>query len=269
LIPGQTWQQSKTPITLDDAEVSITLAVVSGGMFEEGDGLPTLGAEPERLALVENPDLLQMAKLGRAALPLDMLTYREENELPSVFLLKEDRCQTRLAVFNWTEGTRTHAFTLADLSLPAGDSYTVSDVLHADRPVNFAAGQLALNDQSAHSVRLIKIIDTPVPAAAPVVTAQVPSSAEVGSIFKLTAQAKNTEVPALAYYWDFDDGTEAEGAEVTHAYTHGGHYSVRLTVQGVDGIAAQSRYPLTATGVMNSVFNLPNNRRYAEKDDSQ
>ncbi len=267
LIPGQTWHQSMTPITLDDAEVSIALSAVSGGMFEEGDDLPTLGTEPERLALVKNPDLLQMARLGRAALPLDLMTYREEDKLPSNFLLKEDRRQTMLAVFNWTEEPRAHAFTLADLSLPAGDSYTVSDVLQADRPVNFEAGQLALEDQPAHSVRLIKIADTSVPAATPTVTAQVPSLAEVGTILKLTAQAKNSEVPALAYHWDFGDGTEAEGAEVTHAYTHADHYSVRLTVQGVDGIAAQASYPLTVTGILDSAFKLSNNRRYVEKYD--
>jgi len=266
VIPGQTWHQAKTPITLDDAEVSITLSAVSGGMFEEGDDLPTLGAEPERLALVKNPDLLQMAKLGHAALPLDLLTYREEDELPSVFLLKEDRRETMLAVFNWTEGPRAHAFALADLSLPAGDSYTVSDVLRSDRSVSFEAGELALKDQPAQSVRLIKIIDTSVPAAAPTVTAQVPSSAEVGTILKLTAQAENGGVPALGYHWDFGDGTEADGAEVTHAYTHADHYAVRLTVKGVDGIAAEASYPLTATGTLNSVPNLPNNRRYAEED---
>jgi chitodextrinase len=256
-----------TPITLDDAEVSIALSAVSGGMFEEGDDLPTLGTEPERLALVKNPDLLQMAKLGHAALPLDLMTYREEDKLPSVFLLKEDRRQTMLAVFNWTQEPRAHAFTLADLSLPAGDSYTVSDVLQADRPVNFEAGQLALEDQPAHSVRLIKIVDTSVPAAAPAVTAQVPSLAEVGTILQLTAHAKNSEVPALAYHWDFGDGTEAGGAEVTHAYTQADHYSVRLIVQGVDGIAAQASYPLTVTGILDSAFKLSNNRRYVEKYD--
>jgi alpha-galactosidase len=269
LIPGQTWHQSRTPITLEDAEVSITLSAVSGGMFEEGDDLPTLGAEPERLALVKNSDLLLMAKLGHAALPLDLMTYRDEDELPSVFLLKEDRRQALLAVFNWTEEPRTHEFAPADLGLAAADSYTVSDVFHVDRTVDFAAGEWALKNQPAHSVRLIKIIDPSVPAAAPTVVAQVPSSTGVGTIFKLGAQAKNSEVPALTYHWDFGDGTEAEGAEVTHAYTHADHYTVRLTVQGVDGIAAQASYPLTATGVLNSGFNLPNNRRYTEKDDSK
>jgi hypothetical protein len=92
-------------------------------MFELADDMPLLGTEPERLALVKNPDLLQMAKLGRASLPLDMMTYKAEDTIPSVYLLKEDRRQAMLTVFNWTEGARSHTFTLADLRLPEGDSY--------------------------------------------------------------------------------------------------------------------------------------------------
>ena len=76
----------QAPVTLNEAQVSIALAAVSGGMFEIGDDLPTLGSDPERLALVRNPDLLAMAKLGRAALPLDLLTYADKDEQPSVFL---------------------------------------------------------------------------------------------------------------------------------------------------------------------------------------
>jgi hypothetical protein len=269
LIPGQTWHQSRTPITLDDAEVSIALAAVSGGMFEEGDDLPMLGSEPERLALVTNPDLLQMAKLGRAALPLDLLTYPDVDEMPSVFLLKEDPRQTMLAVFNWTKGPRTHTFAAADLGLPAGDSYTVSDVFHADRFVSFEGGQLALKDQPAHSVRLFKIIDTSVPTAAPAVIAVVPAKAEVGAELKFSAESRAEGVPGISYQWDFGDGTEANGAVATHAYTYADNFTVRLKVQGVDGIAAISNYPLTVTGVLPGRFDLPRNRRYIQEHDAK
>lgn len=265
LIPGQIWHQSRTPITLDEAEVSITLSAVSGGMFEEGDDLPTLGSEPERLALVKNPDLLQMAKLGRAALPLDLLTYAAEDEAPSIFLLKEDRRHTMLAVFNWTAQPRAHTFTLADLGLSPADSYTVSDVYRPDQSLSFEAGQLALGSQPPHSVRLVRIIDTSVPPAAPTVTVQAPRSAEVGSILRFRALAKDAEVPALAYHWDFGDGTQGDGAQVEHAYTLAGEYQVHLTVPGVDGVDAKASFPFTATGILNSAFNLPINRRYVDK----
>ena len=100
----------QAPLALNEAQVSITLAAISGGMYEIGDDLPTLGSDPERLALVTNPDLLAMARLGRAALPLDLLTYAEKDEQPSVFLLHQDQRQSMLAVFNWTEHPASHSF---------------------------------------------------------------------------------------------------------------------------------------------------------------
>src|SRR5258708_11362865 len=78
------------PLTLGEAQASIVLAAMAGGPFEIGDDLPTLGLDPERLALLTNANLLQMIKLGRAAQPLDLMTYAPEDEQPSVFLLRED-----------------------------------------------------------------------------------------------------------------------------------------------------------------------------------
>ena len=84
-IPDRVWHGNKQPLTLDEAEASIAVSAVSGGMFEIGDDLPVLGASPERLALVRNEDLLNMARLGRAAVPLDLMTYRPEDGQASLF----------------------------------------------------------------------------------------------------------------------------------------------------------------------------------------
>src|SRR5215471_5860676 len=65
-IPEQTWHGGKKPLTLDEARVSIALAAIAGGMYEIGDDLPTLDADPDRVALVKNEELLNMARLGRA-----------------------------------------------------------------------------------------------------------------------------------------------------------------------------------------------------------
>ena len=168
----------QAPLTLNEAQVSIALAAVSGGMFEIGDDLPMLGSDPERLALVKNPDLLAMAKLGRAALPLDLLTYTDKDEQPSVFLLREDQRQSMLAVFNWTEQPGSHTFTLSDLKLPAGHSYKLFDSLAQDQPLAMDHETLRLEHQPAHSVKLIKIIDTSIPTAAPSITFQVSVSSK-------------------------------------------------------------------------------------------
>jgi hypothetical protein len=57
----------KIPLTLDEAKASIALSPVSGGMYEIGDDLPALGADAERLALVQKQDLIEMVKLGRTS----------------------------------------------------------------------------------------------------------------------------------------------------------------------------------------------------------
>ena len=64
-ITDQPSHDSDKPMTLDDARVSIALAAVSGGMFEIGDNLPSLSNAPERLALIQNQDLIQMIRLGK------------------------------------------------------------------------------------------------------------------------------------------------------------------------------------------------------------
>jgi hypothetical protein len=145
-------------LTMDEARVSIALAAVSGAMFEIGDDLPTLGSEPERLALVENQDLIRMARMGRASIPLDLMTYVPEDEQPSIFLLKESSQQSILTIFNWTDHSRSHTIGLSSLGLKATGSYAIVDV--------FDKKQVPIQDlnslvvaQPAHSVRVLKIVE--------------------------------------------------------------------------------------------------------------
>ncbi len=128
IVGDQSWHGGSHPLTLDEAKASIALSAVSGGMYEIGDDLPTLGSEPERLALVQNKDLITMARLGRASLPIDLMTYLPEDQQPSIFFLKEDRRQSILTVFNWTGTSRTHRIELSSLGLAENDNYDVSDV---------------------------------------------------------------------------------------------------------------------------------------------
>jgi alpha-galactosidase len=250
----------EAPATLNEAQVSIALAAVSGGMFEIGDDLPTLGSDPERLALVRNPDLLAMAKLGRAALPLDLLTYTEKDEQPSVFLLREDQRQFMLAVFNWTEHPSSRSFTFSDLGLAVGHSHTLFDSLAQDQPLLIDNETLRLDNQPAHSVKLIKIIDTSISVAAPSIALQVPSQAKTGEAIEFSSIVSKDGVPALAYHWDFGDGVVAGGAILTHAYTAAGNYTVRFTAEGLDGKPAEKTLSIAVSGSEN----LPSPRRYLE-----
>jgi alpha-galactosidase len=248
------------PLTLSEAQVAIVLAAMSGGMFEIGDDLPRLGSEPDRLALVTNRELLQIAKLGRASKPLDLMTYQPEDEQPSVMFLPEDQRLSMLAVFNWSEQPRSHVLELSDLKLPGGHSYRLFDALNEESRVSLDNGAIVLSDQPPHSVRLIKIIDDSKPAAPPTIDASAPMRAKVGEEIKLSCTASEDGVPALAYHWDFGDGVVAAAAEPTHAYTVAGTYAVKLTVDGVDGIAAEKTLSISVDGQLE----IASPRRYTE-----
>ncbi|HVO62758.1 MAG TPA: PKD domain-containing protein [Terriglobales bacterium] len=264
LITDHPWHSQKVPLSLDEAEVSITLAAIAGGMFEIGDDLPTLGADPARLALVENPDLLNMLRLQRAAVPLDLMTYLGEDEQPSIFLLREDHRQSMLAVFNWTDGPRTHDLDLQQLGVVANGRLEAVDVFRHDRSVNLAGGRLQIVEQAPHSVRLIKLVDSSVPASPPLVQADIPTKGQIGESVEFKATVAPDSVPALRYVWEFGDGTRDEGAVVHHAYTRNGNYNVRLVVDGLDGKPTIKSGTFSAQGTIKTTFEVQNNRRYQE-----
>jgi len=105
-----------------------------------------------------------MVKLGRAATPVDLMSFAAEDEMPSVYFLKEDAQQSMLAVFNFTEGPRSHTLDLSSLGLPPGHSYKAYDALNADAPVAIGEASIGIGPQDPHSVKLIKIVDTSAPA---------------------------------------------------------------------------------------------------------
>jgi alpha-galactosidase len=237
----------QTPLTLDEAQVSIALAAVSGGMFEIGDDLPTLGADADRVAMVTNPDLLRIAKLGRAAIPVDLLSYRAEDELPSIYLLHEDARQSVLAVFNWSEKPSAHHLSFAELKLAGGGNYKFTDVFAPERSVTVNRGAIQL-EQPAHSVRVVKIVDASIPAAAPSIKLELPSHGQVDEDLRLAATADSNGVPALSYRWDFGDGTSEQGRHVHHAYTKAGEYTIRLMADGMDGISVDKHATISVSG---------------------
>jgi len=260
----------QSSISLGAAEASIALSAVSGGMYEIGDDMLVLGSEKDRLALVENRELLNMAKVGRASTPLDLMTYEPEDGQPSTFFLQEDQRQAILTVFNWTNTVRSHTLRLADLGLPAGHTFAATDVLNQNEAVTLGGGAVRLENQPPQSVRVIKLIDKIVAAAAPTVTAQVPAAANTGetiTLSALSAQAEAGGVPAVAYHWDLGDGTSADSPKVSHAYTSAGEFTIRLTVDGVDGVPAHKNFSVKVTGNLRAHSNLTDNRRFVEPTD--
>jgi alpha-galactosidase len=254
----------RSSISLSAAQASIALSAVSGGMYEIGDALPVMGSEKDRLALAENRELLNMAKVGRASTPLDLMTYEPADEQPSIFFLREDRRQAILTVFNWTSAVRSHTLRLADLGLPAGHTFAATDVLNQNETVTLEGGAVRLENQPPQSVRVVKLIDKSVAEAAPTVTAQAPAVANTGETITLSAQAEAGGVPAVAYHWDLGDGTSADGPKASHAYTSAGEFTIRLSVDGVDGVPAHKNFSVKVTGNLKAHSNLIDNRRFVE-----
>jgi alpha-galactosidase len=256
----------ESSITRGAAEASIALSAVSGGMYEIGDDMLLLGSEKDRLALVENRELLNMSKVGRASTPVDLMTYEPQDEQPSIFILQEDQRQAILTVFNWTKTVRSHTLKLADLGLPAGRAFAATDVLNQNEMVTLEGSVVRLENQPPQSVRVIKLIDKSVAAAAPTVTAQVPATAITGETIGLSVQAEGG-VPAVAYHWDLGDGTSVDSSKVSHAYTTAGDFNILLTVEGVDGVPANKSFSVKVTGNLKAHSNLTDNRRFVEPTD--
>jgi hypothetical protein len=224
-----------------------------------------LGSHAERLALVRNHDLLNMAKLGRASTPLDLLSYRPEDEQPSVFFLRETPRQSILTVFNWTRQVRSHVLRLTELGLPEDHAFTATNVLRSgdSRPVRNGAVEVA--SQAPESVVMLKLTDNAVPERPPAAQASVPTSAAAGETIQVSARAERDDAPVVDFHWDFGDGTSADGPRASHAYTLAGDVAIELTTYGVDGTSTQVTFPVKVGGSLRAFPTLGTNRRFTEQ----
>jgi len=262
-VDEQEWHGGKRPLTLDEAKVSIALAAIAGGMYEIGDDLPSLGRDADRLALVKNPDLFSMSRLGHSSVPLDLMSYRPEDAMPSIFLLKESRRQAVLTVFNWTEKPTNHNLDLArDLGLEVRGHNQVLDVFGSE-PARENVDQVTFQ-LTPRSVKVLKILDTSVQPAAPVVAVEAPRKGEAGEAVHFRAEADPAGVPVLQYHWEYGDGTGSEGPDVHHAYSRAGEFTARLRAEGLDGIPFEKTLSIGVTGKIDTVFVPSQKKRLTE-----
>jgi alpha-galactosidase len=253
-VDEQEWHGGKHPLTLDEARVSITLAAVSGGMYEIGDDLPKLGMDAERLALVKNEDLRNMSRMGRASRPVDLMSYAPEDRIPSTFMLQEDKRTAILTVFNWTDKPRQRSIDLTrDLGLQVQGHNQVIDVFDSAGSAQNNVDSLALQ-LAPRSVKVFKMIDTSVVPSAPTINAHIPDTGQAGESVPFSAEADPSGVPVVTYTWDFGDGTQAKGASTTHSYTHSGQFSVRLLATGLDGLPFERTAEIKIVGSIETRF---------------
>lgn len=260
--PGVTDAPGKgqVPLTPDEARVSMALAAISGGMLEIGDDLPTLQKYPERIALLENQDLIDMVRLGRASTPVDLLDYPESAQQPSVFLLNESRRQKILTVFNWTDSAAHRAIELATAGIADAAHISATDVFTGKPCAPDAAGVLHLT-LPAHSVAVVKLIDGAIPAVAPEVAIEPAPPGRSGEPVLLAAEWKGGD-PALSYRWSLGDGTTAKGRQISHVWTVPGTYAVQMTAAGLGGEKVEKSLEIHITGHMATDFVPGENRRF-------
>jgi hypothetical protein len=259
-VDDQSWHGGQRPLTLDEARVSISLAAVSGGMFEIGDDLPTLSASEERLSLLRNADLLDMARLGRASTPVDLMTYAPGDKQPSIFLLKENERQIMLTVFNWTEAQRTRAIDLVTLGLKKPGEYQIVEEFGEQGCCSGASDTIDLVEKP-HSVRMLKLIDKSVPSLPPPFEIGSAAGAKAGETVAFSAAASSSQAPVLTCHWDFGDGSGADGKQVKHAFTHAGRYDVQATVTGLDAATNRKTVTVSITGEVPTRFEAADKMR--------
>jgi alpha-galactosidase len=258
-ITDQSWHVGNAPLTLNEAKISIALAAVSGGMLEIGDDLPSLEHSPDRVALIENSDLIDMVRLGKASAPLDLMSYSSSDQLPSIFYLKESPRQSVVTIFNWTEKPRSKIIRLADLGLEATGQFAVTDVFDQSG-LDSTSGSLSI-DQPAHSVTVLKVLDRQVLTDAPALAAVCPQGGAAGENLAFSARTEDTH-PGLVFHWDFGDGIHVDGAQLTHAWTEPGDYEVHVTAAGLNNSHSEKTCIVHLAGHLPTVFAPANNVRY-------
>lgn len=249
----------KPPLPLNEARVAMALAAVSGGMLEIGDDLPTLEGHPNRIALIKNQNLIDMVRLGRASIPIDLMDYRESDLQPSVFLLNESQRQKILTVFNWTDNPVERAIDLPKIGISNAPHLSAVDILTGKQCMPDAAGLLHLM-LPARSVQVVKIIDNSTPIIRPDVALMLSQNGRTGDPAPLAAEWKGGD-PVVSYRWSLGDGTTQEGRQISHTWTMPGTYDVRLAAVGLSGEITESSTQVHITGNMSTVFVPTENRR--------
>jgi hypothetical protein len=188
------------------------------------------------------------------------MTYRSQDQQPSILLLKENPRQQILTVFNWTGETQSHTLSLDALGLKSKTSYKATDVLrHGAVPIQNGALTLTL---PPHSVRMLKLIDNAVSESDPVFAAQAPASGHAGTMIQFHAAEESAEAPVLQYHWEFGDGVSADGVDVSHAYTQGSQFTVTVTATGLNRRTLQHTLGISVSGAVPTVYDPTAKQRY-------
>jgi alpha-galactosidase len=152
-------------LTVSEAQVMITIAALSGGIFMYSDDLDTL--PPDRLALLRNPNLLELAG-GTAAEPVHLFAgpeleakdhwYAFPLELPPLWVREDSGGRFVVAVYNWSAEPRPYQLRFVEATGKVGP-YQIFDLWsprRGGRALGVKTNRLRLQ-LAPHSVRLLRM----------------------------------------------------------------------------------------------------------------
>jgi PKD repeat protein len=91
-----------------------------------------------------------------------------------------------------------------------------------------------------------------------------PSAGQAGVPVEFHALAASADAPVLGYRWEFGDVVSADGANVSHAYTQPGQYTVKVASTGLNGRMTQNTLGISVTGMVPTVYNPAEKERYSK-----
>ena len=230
-------------------------------MLEIGDNLPSLQNSPDRKrADRESAISSTWCELGKASVPVDLMSYADSDRQPSIFFLKESARQSILTVFNWTEQPRQSSLSPASVSRPAATS--PSPVCLMERSCNPRRARFkSISPAAGARAEDCGYSDAGKSAASLDPLCRRRACRRELVVFSFSG-GRRTRGAAVV---DFGDGVRTEGAQVNHAWTEPGDYQVSVTATGLDDKQAQQTCTVAVKGYLPSVFAPQLNQRYPPK----
>lgn len=145
------------PLTLEEARTWVTAAALTGGLLQLGDDLPELYQDPQRYALITNGNLIEINRRGKIAIPIDLMDFDSEDEIPHFWHIKEKDNSDILAIFNWQDEPRSFTFPLLRIGLSPEQEYLLYDIWQNNQKWGKVRGRLTTSPLPPHSVLLLRI----------------------------------------------------------------------------------------------------------------
>jgi alpha-galactosidase len=156
MIIPENFVQGQGKYSQNDARMLTTAVALGGGSWIVGDNLPFI--DTDRMSNLENQDLLNVVKQGKAARPVSLSNYYHLGEhSPSVIYSTENNGDRIVGISNWDNQSANITVNFADLGLNPNKYYSLTD-LYTGRNLGLFKGKYVKQFQNKDST-IIRISD--------------------------------------------------------------------------------------------------------------